>query len=67
MPRSDLAEGAGDQGAEAKDSRGHGRHAQHRVFVRLQQHASYFTSLLLKVHGHESIQPGPQCVHLPAS
>lgn len=65
--RSDLAEGSGDQGAEAKDSRSHGRHAQHRVFVRLQQHAPYFTSLLLKVYGHESIQPGPQRVRLPAT
>lgn len=67
MRRSNFAEGTGDQGAEAKDSRGHGRHAQHRIFVWLQQHASYFTSLLVEVYGHESIQPGPQCIRLPAA
>lgn len=64
--RSDPSEGSRDQRPEAEDSRSHGRHAQHLLHGRHQQHDSRDPPLLLKVHGHQSLQPGPQRFCLPA-
>lgn len=65
--RSDPAEGPGDQRPEAEDSRSDGRHAQHLLHSRHQQHDPRGPPLLLKVYGHQSLQPGPQRLRLPAS
>lgn len=65
--RSDPAEGPGDQRPEAEDSGSDGRHAQHLLHSRHQQHDPRGPPLLLKVYGHQSLQPGPQRLRLPAS
>jgi len=64
--RSDPSEGPGDQRPEAEDSRSDGRHAQHLLHSRHQQHDPRGPPLLLKVHGHQSLRPGPQRFCLPA-
>lgn len=65
--RSDFAEGSGDKRVKAEDRRGNGGHAQHHLLCRDQQHDPCNPTLLLQVHGHQSFQLGPQCLHLPAA
>lgn len=65
--RSDPAEGPGDQGPKAEDSWGDGCHAQHLLHSWEQQHDSRGPPLLLQLHGHKSLRPGPKCLHLPAT
>ena len=64
--RADPAKGPGDQGPEAEDRRSHGRHAQHLLHGRQQQHDPRGSPLLLQVHGHQFLRPGPQRLRLPA-
>lgn len=65
--RSDLAEGPGDKRSEAEDSWSNGRHAQHLLHSRHQQHDPCGPPLLLQVHGHQSLRPWPQRLCLPAT
>lgn len=65
--RSDPAEGPGDKRSEAEDSRSDGRHAQHLLHSRHQQHDPRGPPLLLQVYGHQSLRPRPQRLRLPAT
>lgn len=64
--RPDPPEGAGDRRAEAEDSRSDGGHAQPLLLIRRKQPQPRHPTLLLKIHGQQSLLPGPQRLSLPA-
>lgn len=65
--RSDPAERPGDKRPKAEDSRSYGRHAQHLLHSRHQQHDTCGTPLFLQVYGHQSLRPRPERLRLPAT
>lgn len=64
--RPDPPEGAGDRRAEAEDSRSYGGHAQPVLLVGRKQPQPRCPTLLLEIHGQQSLLPGPQRLSLPA-